>query len=110
MPNIKLIRAIFIYYYVQYSNFRFLDQLFSSYLCLQTHRQTDRHTDTNTQTDMSTPELQLINQTIKMKQYCSSSEREHEKPQEDGNPARRFGAFTDYIIGFPTQAGKYLLL
>ena len=45
-----------------------------------------------------------------MKQYFSSSEREHEKPEEDGNPARRFGAFTDYIIGFPTQSGRYLLL
>ena len=36
-----------------------------------------------------------------------SSEMEHEKPQADRtNPARRFGAFTDYIIGFPTQSGK----
>ena len=45
-----------------------------------------------------------------MKQYFSSSEREHEKPEEDGNPARRIGAFTDYIIGFPTQSGRCYLL
>ena len=58
MPNIELVRAIFIYYNVL--KFKSTEPSFFELSCTQTHtererhqgRQTDRHTDT--QTDMST--------------------------------------------------------
>ena len=51
MPNVELVRAIFIYSYVQVSHK--LNHYFLSY---RVHRQTDRQTDTNTdrQTDTQT--------------------------------------------------------
>ena len=47
MPNVELIRAIFIYY----NMFKFEVELFLSY---RVHTHTDTQTDTHTQTDMST--------------------------------------------------------
>ena len=42
MPNVELVRAIFIYYNL----FKFqVEPLFFELLCTQTPRQTDRHTD-----------------------------------------------------------------
>ena len=41
MPNVELVRAIFIYY----SMFTSIEPLFFELSCTQTDRQTDRHTD-----------------------------------------------------------------
>ena len=43
MPNVELVRAIFIYY--RCTSFTSIEPLFFELLCTQTDRQTDTHTD-----------------------------------------------------------------
>ena len=49
MPNVELVRAIFIYYSM--FNFTSNEPLFFELSCTQTDRQTDRHQDRHTDND-----------------------------------------------------------
>ena len=53
MPNVELVRAIFIYYNM-FSSFKSIEPLFFELSCTQTDRHTRTHTHTERQTGMST--------------------------------------------------------